>query len=236
MIKCILLDDELPMLSYLQALCREIEDVEVVKSYNNPLRFLDDLDKLDFNTCILDINMPGINGLELAKRLEGRAIVFSTAYKAYAAEAFDLDAIDYIRKPYQLDRLEKALSKVRTWLGNNDFAGPIYIELNTNMGKSRINTDDVAYISVADNDRRDKEVWLKDGQRLLAKNITFDEILTRFPQRGFCKINRKTVIALHAVSHYTTQTVSCEIASLKNPIQFKLSEQYREQFMLLLPS
>lgn len=236
MVKCILLDDELPMLSYLQALCRELEDVEVVKSYNNPLRFLEDLDKLDFNTCILDINMPGISGLELAKRLEGKAIIFSTAYKEYAAEAFDLDAVDYVRKPYQLERLEKAFGKAKQWLSNRNHVAPVYVELNTHFGKSRVNTADVAYISVAENDRRDKEIWFKNGQGLLAKNITFHEILARFPPKEFCKINRKTVIALRAVSHYTSQTVSCEISSSKNPIQFKLSEQYREHFMSLLPS
>ncbi|WP_187444159.1 LytR/AlgR family response regulator transcription factor [Sphingobacterium phlebotomi] len=235
MIKCVLLDDELPMLGYLQALCRELENVEVVKSYNNPLKFLDDLDQLDFNTCVLDINMPGINGLELAKRLEGKAIIFSTAYKEYAAEAFDLDAVDYLRKPYRLERLEKAFSKAQVWLSNKGHASHIYVELNTNLGKSRMNTNDIAYIAVAENDRRDKEIWFKDGQTLLAKNITFDDILERFPRGRFCKINRKTVIALHAVSHYTTQWVSCELASHRKPIQFKLSEQYREQFVALLP-
>jgi len=234
MIKCVLLDDELPMLGYLQALCREFDNVEVVKSYNNPLKFLEDWDKLDFNVCILDINMPGINGLELATRLKGKAIIFSTAYKEYAAEAFDLDAVDYIRKPYQLERLEKAFGKAQVWLSNKNHANAVYVELNTNLGKSRMNTNDVVYIAVAENDRRDKEIWFKDGQTLLAKNITFDDILERLPQGQFCKINRKTVIALHAVSHYTIQTVSCEIASLKKTIQFKLSEQYREQFMSLL--
>lgn len=233
MIKCVLLDDELPMLGYLQTLCRKLEDVEVIKSYNNPLRFLEDLDKLDFNTCVLDINMPGIDGLKLAKKLDGKAIIFSTAYKEYAAEAFDLDAVDYIRKPYQPERLEKAFGKAQIWLSSKKQSNTVYVELNTNLGKSRMNTNDIAYIAVAENDRRDKEIWFKDGQKLLAKNITFDDILQRFPQGQFCKINRKTVVALHAVIHYTIQTVSCEIASLKNPVQFKLSEQYREQFMSL---
>ena len=235
MIKCVLLDDELPMLGYLQALCREFDDVEVVKSYNNPLKFLEDVDNLDFDTCILDINMPGINGLELATRLEGKAIIFSTAYKEYAAEAFDLDAVDYVRKPYQIERLEKDFGKAQIWLSNKIHTNPVYVELNTNFGKSRLNTNDIAYIVVAENDRRDKEIWFKGGQTLLAKNITFDDILERFPQGQFCKINRKTVIALHAVKHYTIQTVSCEIVPLKTPRQFKLSEQYREQFMSLLP-
>ena len=236
MIKCILLDDEFPMLSYLQALCRELEGIEVIKSYNNPLKFLDEMDKLDFDTCVLDINMPGINGLELANRLGGKAIIFSTAYKDYAAEAFDLDAVDYLRKPYQLERLEKAFNKAKIWLSDKNHVTPVYVELNTSQGKSRLNTNDIAYIVVAENDRRDKEIQFKDGENLLAKNITFDEILSKFPQRRFCKINRKTAIALQAVSHYTTQTVSCELTTQKNPVQFKLSEQYREQFMSLLPS
>lgn len=236
MIKCILLDDELPMLGYLQALCRGMENIEIVKSYNNPLRFLKEIEKLDFNTCILDINMPGITGLELAERLKDKAIIFSTAYKEYAADAFDLDAADYIRKPYQRARLEQAFNKAEVWLSNKNHVKSTYIELNTHLGKSRLNVNDIAYIVVAENDRRDKEIGFKDGQNLLAKNITFDDILEKFPAEQFCKINRKTVVAMHAVSHYTTQWVSCEVTSHKKPIQFKLSEQYREQFMSLLPS
>jgi len=233
MIKCILLDDELPMLGYLQALCREIDDIEIVKSYNKPLKFLAEIDKLNFDMCILDINMPGINGLELAKMLNGKAIIFSTAYKEYAAEAFDLDAVDYVRKPYQLDRLEKAINKARIWLSNKNNLHSISLELNTNMGKSRINTGDVAYIVVAETDRRDKEIWFKDGGSLIAKNITFDDILAKFPHGQFCKINRKTIIALHAVHNYTTMWVSCNIAD-HPPIQLKLSEQCRELFISLL--
>jgi len=86
-IRCILVDDELPMLAYLQALCGQLPDVEVVKSYNNPLKLLDELDRLDFNTCVLDITMPGIDGLQLAEKLRGKAVIFSTAYKEHAAEA-----------------------------------------------------------------------------------------------------------------------------------------------------
>lgn len=234
MIKCVLLDDELPMLGYLQALCRALNGIEIVKSYNNPLRFLEDLDKLDFNTCVLDINMPGIHGLELAKKIAGKAVIFSTAYKEYAAEAFDLDAVDYIRKPYRPERLEKAFEKARIWLNTRKQVGPAYIELNTSLGKSRLDAGNIAYITVAENDRRDKEIWLKDGQRLLAKNISFDDVLQKLPQGYFYKINRKTVVALHAVEHYTSQTVSCKIASFKTPVQFKLSGQYRNQLMQLL--
>ena len=234
LIKCVLVDDELPMLGYLQALCRERGDVEVVRSFNNPLRFLECMDTMDFNTCVLDINMPGISGLELAKKLDGKAVIFSTAYKEHAAEAFDLDAVDYIRKPYQPERLEKAFDKAQIWLSSRQMVADSQVEMNTHLGKSRVNTLDIAYIVVAENDRRDKEIWFKDGQRLLAKNVSFDEMLDKFPAGAFCKINRRTVLAVDVVSHYTNQSVSCEWTASKNPVQFKLSDQYRDHFLSLL--
>ncbi|SFS79309.1 Response regulator receiver domain-containing protein [Sphingobacterium wenxiniae] len=135
--------------------------------------------------------MPGINGLELAKKLEGKAIIFSTAYKEYAAEAFDLDAVDYIRKPYQLERLEKAMNKARTWLSHNKNATPIYIELNSSLGKSRINPNDIAYIAVAENDRRDKDICFKDGQRLLAKTSLSMNFSKSFQRINFVKLTEE---------------------------------------------
>src|SRR5690554_3403746 len=112
-IRCVLVDDELPGLTYLRALCSQLPDVEVIKSFNNPMKFLDEMGSLDFDVCILDVAMPGMNGIELAERLRDTGVIFSTAYHQYAADAFDLNAIDYLRKPYQLERLEKAFRKVR---------------------------------------------------------------------------------------------------------------------------
>ena len=161
MIKCILLDDELPSLSYIQALCENFKDVEIVKSFNNPQKFLAQIDRLDFNTCILDIHMPGMNGLEVARILSDKAIIFSTAHKEYAADAFDLNAVDYIRKPYQADRLQTAFDKALKWLNSTKETGLEVIELNSNQGKTRIRIDQIAYIEVADHDRRDKYIYMK---------------------------------------------------------------------------
>jgi len=225
-----LVDDELPALRYLQMLCSELPDVEVVKSYNNPIKLLDESSGLDFDVCILDITMPGIDGIQLAGKLQGKAIIFSTAYKGYAAEAFDLDAVDYLRKPYQLDRLEAAFLKAREWLLAKRLSANVYVELNTNKGKARIDCNKVAYITVADNDRRDKVIVYKDGRDFLAKNITFDQLTHLMPDNGFCRINRKTLIALDAVISYTQQWVSCSPFKAGVPTQFPISVPYRETF------
>jgi len=110
-LKCLLLDDELTGLSYLKMLCEQIPELEVVKAFNSPLKFFTELPKLDFDLCILDIEMPEMNGLQVANLLNGRPVIFTTAYKEYAADAFDLNAVDYVRKPLTKERLEKAVKK-----------------------------------------------------------------------------------------------------------------------------
>lgn len=112
-LKCLLLDDELPGLTYLKMLCEQIPGLSVVKSFNDPSRFLEEFPSLDFDLCIIDIEMPQFDGLKVANLLQGKAVIFATAYKEYAAEAFDLNAVDYLRKPVSLDRLKRAIDKAR---------------------------------------------------------------------------------------------------------------------------
>lgn len=67
MIKCVILDDELLAISYLKLLCETIENVEVIKVFNDPKIFLREINHLDCNLCILDIEMPGMTGLQVAE-------------------------------------------------------------------------------------------------------------------------------------------------------------------------
>jgi DNA-binding NarL/FixJ family response regulator len=76
-LRCLLLDDELPGLTYLKLLCEQIKEVEVVKVFNDPSLLLKDAPKLEFDICILDIEMPGISGLEVAKALKGKQSITS---------------------------------------------------------------------------------------------------------------------------------------------------------------
>ena len=93
-LKCLLLDDELPGLSYLKLLCEQIPQLEVVRAFNDPEIFMKEFPGLEFDLCILDIEMPGTNGIQLAALLKNKPVIFTTAYKDYASDAFDLDAID----------------------------------------------------------------------------------------------------------------------------------------------
>ena len=78
--------------------------------------------------------MPGLNGLQVASLLKGKPVIFITAYKEYALDAFELDAIDYIQKPVQLERLQLAVKKAIKRIESNSSTQK-YIQLNTGKGQ-----------------------------------------------------------------------------------------------------
>ena len=120
MIRVMIVDDEPLAREELQRLVGEHKDFKVECQAQNGKEALEQLKKNPVDLILCDIEMPGLNGLEVASRLAGwdnpPALVFATAYHDYAVQAFDANAIDYILKPYDPDRLAKALQRVQSHL------------------------------------------------------------------------------------------------------------------------
>jgi len=234
-LKCLLLDDELPALSYIKVLCEELPDVEVVKAFNDPEKFLEAIPGLDFNVCILDIQMPGFTGLEVAQHLKDKLIIFTTAYKEFAAEAFDLNAVDYIRKPLQKERFEKAILKAKEILKNKISSEKTQALWNTDKGKTLINFNDILYIKASETDSRDKLVCLVNEKKTTLKNVSFEQILSILPSKLFCRINKKEIIALKTVVNFTADEITTSIFfKHESPLKLQLSEVFRDDFKLKL--
>lgn len=230
-LKCLLLDDELPGLTYLKMLCEQLPELEVVKAFNSPELFLAEVKKIDFDLCIIDVEMPGMNGLQIANLLNGKPVIFTTAYKEYAAEAFDLDAIDYIRKPVQKERLEQAVQKAVKRTGNTQ-AQKNFIQVNTDKGKALIYFKQLAFIRTSDMDSRDKIAYLKDNSTICLKNISFDKILELLPRHQFVRINKKEIISLAIVKVFTFDEITTNLLSQSGKLlAFTLSEIYRNDFL-----
>ena len=233
-LKCVLLDDELPGLTYLRMLCEQIPTIEIVRAFNNPLLFLEESKNLDFDLVILDIEMPGISGLDVAHLLDKKAIIFTTAYKDYAADAFDVDAIDYIRKPIQKERLEKAIEKALKQQKNIS-TSKNFININTNKGKAVLFFDQLQYITTAEIDKRDKQAFLSNGKQLVIKNTSFEQLLELLPEADFCRINKKEILAIKMVRYYASDEITTTIQnSQNNDLVFTLSETYRADFLAKL--
>ncbi len=233
MLRCVLLDDELLALQYLKLLCEQINGVEVVKAYNNAEKFIQEKDELNFDVCVSDIEMPSINGLQIANLLSDKHIVFTTAYRDFAVEAFDLEVIDYITKPVQKDRLEKAFRKIEK-LTKEAKQVSEYITLNSEKGKSIINTNDVFYITVSDVDSRDKIIHFKDETTLLVKNNSFEKLKEILPIGKFSRINKREIIAMNCVNYYSHDEIVSKILIDGKPKTFTIGINFRNEFLMML--
>ncbi|MFV8339335.1 LytR/AlgR family response regulator transcription factor [Flavobacterium sp. LB3P21] len=233
-LKCILLDDELPGLTYLKMLCEQFPELEIVKAFNSPEKLLQESSILDFDLCITDIEMPGIDGLTLGAMLKDKLVIFTTAYKKYAVDAFDIDAVDYLVKPVTKERLQKAISKAVAQYEKNETSKE-FIPINTDKGKSILYFNQIVYIKSADNDSRDKEVVTENGSLLVLKNINFESLLKQLPKDSFCRINKKEILALKSVQFFNHSEIVLK-NKLKDGkfISLILSDTYRTNFLKLV--
>lgn len=230
-LKCLLLDDELPGLTYLKMLCEQIPELEIVKTFNNPEKLLSDITDLDFDLLISDIEMPGIDGLHLAEKLQDKLVIFCTAYKEYAAEAFNIDAVDYITKPVKLERLQKAISKAFERYEKSNSAKK-FIQLNTDKGKTLLYFNKIQFIKTAVSDSRDKTVLLADGSFLNLKNVKFDTLLNELPDADFCRVNKKEIVAVKAIKFFNHNEIVLHHLDENNKnTTLILSETYRSDFL-----
>ena len=230
-LKCLLLDDEMQGLTYLKLLCEQIPELEVVRAFNNPVTFLKDFSGNECDLCILDIEMPGLNGLQVANLLRGKPVIFITAYKEYALDAFELDAIDYLQKPVQLERLQQAVLKAVKRIDSN-YTSPKYIQLNTEKGRTLIYFDQLVYIKTSETDSRDKVALMQDNTSLLLKNISFDKLLVIMPPGQFCQVNKKEIIALKSVHSFSHSGITLRITGENGqPLVLALNEMYRKNFI-----
>jgi len=230
-LKCLLLDDELPGLSYLKLLCEQIPELEVVRAFNDPEVFLKEFPELDFDLCILDIEMPGTNGIQVAALLKDKPVIFTTAYKDYATDAFDLDAIDYVIKPVKFERLQQAVNKAIQRFGHETQIRK-YVRLNTDKGNALIYFDQLVYIRTSEIDSRDKTAHLTNGTSLRLKNISFEKLISYLPSTEFCRINKKELIALSSVLYFSNNQITTSIGfQSEKPLVLTLGETYRTNFI-----
>ena len=231
-LKCILVDDEILGLKYLKMLCEQIDDIEVVKAFVDPELFINELDNLEFDFCILDIEMSKINGLQVANLLQNKPFIFATAYKEYATDAFDLDATDYIQKPIKKERLQQAIDKIKKRLQQTTNQQNSFVQLNSDKGKILLQFNQILYISTSTVESRDKVVIYNDLSELTLKNITLDNLSEILPEKNFVRINKREIINMQHIKYFHSESVTLDVLSKENKeINLVLSEVYKANFV-----
>jgi DNA-binding LytR/AlgR family response regulator len=197
MINCIIVDDELIAREIVENHLQKIADIHLVASCKNVAEAFRVLDKNLVDLIFLDINMPEISGLSFAKSInQDIKIIFTTAYREYAIDGFDLKAVDYLLKPISLDRMSQAVDKYLnenkhpTIMDSNDegIRGD-YIFVRADRKMVKINFDKVTFIeSIGDYIK----IHLDDETIVTREKITMIE--SRLPKKYFLRIHRSFIV------------------------------------------
>ncbi|KOF55774.1 MULTISPECIES: LytR/AlgR family response regulator transcription factor [Clostridium] len=119
-IRCIVVEDEIPAMDELEFILNKYEDIQIINRFYDGKAAASFIKKEIPDVIFLDINIPVLNGMKLAKMIkefnENIAIIFVTAYDKYAISAFELMALDYILKPFDENRIEKTIQRIRRYM------------------------------------------------------------------------------------------------------------------------
>jgi two-component system response regulator LytT len=174
-------------------------DVVVLPSATNGEELLELAQKYKPDVVFLDIHMPGVNGMQAAEVLlrcqPKPQLVFATAYDAYAVEAFQLEATDYVLKPYDEDRLRLTLNRLRERLGTPSSVSPPAARKGKLLieGENRTVIVDPAAVSFAEKEEKQTRIHMADGQTHITK-FSLQELQDRLQGHRFFRTHRSYLV------------------------------------------
>lgn len=200
-IKCLIIDDEPLAVNVVKNYLEQIEDAELVNSFNNAIDALNFLKNNKIDLIFLDINMPILDGLNFIKSLKKPPlIIITSAYTEFAIDAYEFDVIDYLVKPYEFHRFMKAINKVYSRLDINNATNPVkntrqYLFIKIDKKKmKKIFLDEILVIeSLKDY----LKINTTNGKFLIHSTLSsFTDLL---PKNNFIRIHRSYTIAMNKI-------------------------------------
>lgn len=234
-IKTIIVDDEPHAIEVIVKYLENFPEIDVVTTCSDGISAFHTLQQKNIDLMFLDVQMPGITGIELLKSLKNPPkVIFTTAHSEYAVEGFELDAIDYLLKPVSFYRFLKAMDKIFVKLGDNKLKTVIsetssstelnkFLYLKVERKTVKVNVKDIYWIeSIKDY----VKVILADKVLVSKQKISLLEEL--LPEEQFCRIHKSFIISTQKVESYYTYAV--EILGKELPI----GRNYKQQALKCL--
>lgn len=189
-IRCIFVDDEPMGLSVLQSHAAKIPFLEVAGAFSSATEALSFLRNEKADVVFLDIRMPDLTGLEMARLLDNHTrIIFTTAYPQYAIEGFDLAVSDYLLKPVSFERFLLACSRIKPETSEDHF-----IFVKSGYDQIRIDLNTLLYLQSEDN-----YVTFHEKDRKILCRMTMTEALGKLPAGRFVRIHKSYAAAVSKI-------------------------------------
>lgn len=206
MIRCICIDDEPLALEMMEEFISKVTFLHLVTSCRNAMEAYDVLSKESIDLIFVDVEMPEINGVQFVQSLKQKPfIIFSTAYKKYALEGFELDVIDYLVKPFSFDRFYKSVQKVRDarslMLNSTPSVlkqlPPDYIFVNSDYSLVKINIPEISYIEGL---KDYIKIFLSNQTKPIVTRMSMKSIEERLELLGFKRIHKSFIVNLGKIT------------------------------------
>lgn len=215
MITAIALDDEPLALRVIQNYCIESDGIDLLETFVHPEEAADFLKKKKVDVIFLDINMPSVNGLRFSTLLPpDTQVIFTTAYSNFAIDGFNLNATDYLLKPFSFERFEQALNKVseKVFRAGAQSSESVKILLRVNYKLRPVAVDDILYIeSFGDY----LKIHLQD-QPFIEVRFTLKEILLKLPATEFIQIHKSFIVSRKMITSFSRKSV--ELTTISIPV------------------
>jgi DNA-binding LytR/AlgR family response regulator len=230
-LRCIAVDDEPLALELLEDNIRQIPFMELVASCQNAFEAMDILHEQNADLIFLDIQMPGITGVQFLKSLQGQSsspmVIFITAYEQYALEGFELDVVDYLLKPVSFERFLKAgnkafeLFKLRQHTPAPELLSTHFF-VNANYALVKIRYDEITYIEGL---KDYVKIYLTSARHPVITRMTLKGIEQKLPSHEFMRVHKSYIVSLDKIQ--SVRNLKIHIGEAIIPV----GEQYVEEFM-----
>lgn len=189
----------------LKVFCSQIDYIDLQKTFIQPNEGLKYLEKYPVDLLFLDVHMPALNGIDLYRNInQNTLVVFCTAHSEYAVEGFNLNAVDYLLKPFTFDRFLKACDKAKDYFSAIDVKNTSNIFLRADGKLHKINLDLITCIEALDDYLK---IYLI-GQKTLVVRMTMKVMLEKLPASKFIRVHRSFIVPIDKVQSLTNKAIN----------------------------
>jgi len=213
--RCLIVDDNQLARMAMKQLVNQVQMLELVAECNDAMQAYNYLNNGQVDLLFLDIEMPGMTGIELTKKLGTKRplIIFTTAKTDYAVEAFELNVVDYIVKPVSLARFLQAVEKAKETLDSNKQEVKIeakeFVFVKDNGILKKLNLDDILYLEAMGD-----YVKVHTAQKFHVLHSTLKSIEEKLPLNKFLRIHRSYIVSLQKIDFIQDGIISIGKATI----------------------
>lgn len=227
MIDAIAVDDEPPALSILENFCQRVDFIRLQKTFTGPNEALKYLRKFPVSLMFMDIEMPSMTGIELYKSVQqDTMVIFTTAYSDYAVEGFNVNAIDYLLKPFTFERFTQAVNKAKDYFS---YINPViqqqqHILIRADYSLVKISLQDILCIEGLDDYLK---IYIQNQKTVVAR-MTMKAMAEKLPEQDFIRVHRSFIVPLNRIISVRNKMI--QLPDREVPIGSSYEDGFQKMF------